>query len=180
MSRLAPELKLEGILTAIDVVGTLARERPVRLIVVGDGVARDVVEQRAAKANAHAGRTAASSFSPDSFDAPCPAYASADIVLGMGGSALRALAFGRPLVVQGEHGFWELLTPSTRRHLPPPGLVRHRRRPDPGATRPLTAILLRLLADDPRSATSSAGTVASSPSIASACSEPPACRRRST
>jgi hypothetical protein len=31
----------------------------------------------------------------------------------MGGSALRALAFGKPLVVQGEGGFFELLTPET-------------------------------------------------------------------
>ena len=31
----------------------------------------------------------------------------------MGGSALRALAFAKPLVVQGEQGFWELLTPDT-------------------------------------------------------------------
>jgi hypothetical protein len=44
---------------------------------------------------------------------PRPAYAAADIVLGMGGSALRALAFGQPLVVQGEKGFWELLTPDS-------------------------------------------------------------------
>jgi hypothetical protein len=34
-------------------------------------------------------------------------------MLGMGGSALRSLSFGRPLVVQGERGFWELLTPDT-------------------------------------------------------------------
>jgi hypothetical protein len=31
----------------------------------------------------------------------------------MGGSALRAMAFGRPVIVQGERGFWELLTPET-------------------------------------------------------------------
>jgi hypothetical protein len=31
----------------------------------------------------------------------------------MGGSALRALAFARPLIVQGEQGFWELLTPDS-------------------------------------------------------------------
>jgi len=35
------------------------------------------------------------------------------VVLGMGGSALRGLSFGKPLVVQGERGFWELLTPET-------------------------------------------------------------------
>jgi hypothetical protein len=44
---------------------------------------------------------------------PRPAYAAADVVLGMGGSAIRALAFGKPLVVQGEGAFWALLTPET-------------------------------------------------------------------
>src|SRR5690606_4331926 len=29
-----------------------------------------------------------------------------DVVLGMGGSALRGMAFAKPLVVQGERGFW--------------------------------------------------------------------------
>ena len=44
---------------------------------------------------------------------PRPAYASADVSLGMGGSALRAMAFGVPVVVQGEEGFWEILRPSS-------------------------------------------------------------------
>jgi hypothetical protein len=34
----------------------------------------------------------------------------ADVVLGMGSSALRGMAFGAPLVVQGVGGYWELLT----------------------------------------------------------------------
>jgi len=110
--RLVPELKLEGILTAIDVVGALASELPLRLVVVGDGSARGRVEERAAKANAQAGRQAVV-LTGELLD-PRPAYAAADVVLGMGGSALRALAFGRPLVVQGEKGFWELLTPQSK------------------------------------------------------------------
>jgi glycosyltransferase involved in cell wall biosynthesis len=109
--RLVPELKLEGVLTAVDVVGELAREAPVRLVVVGDGTARHTVEERAAKANARAGGRAVV-LTGELFD-PRPAYAASDIMLGMGGSALRALAFGRPLVVQGERGFWELLTPES-------------------------------------------------------------------
>jgi glycosyltransferase involved in cell wall biosynthesis len=104
-------LKLEGILTAVDVVGELAEELPVRLVIAGDGKARASVEERAAKANARAGRRAVVLVG-ELFD-PRPAYAAADIVLGMGGSALRALAFGVPLVVQGERGFWELLTPDS-------------------------------------------------------------------
>ena len=109
--RLVPELKLEGVLTAIDVVGELARELPLRLTVVGDGNARQTVEDHTAKANARAGRRAVV-LTGELFD-PRPAYAAADIMLGMGGSALRSLAFGRPLVVQGEKGFWELLTPDS-------------------------------------------------------------------
>lgn len=109
--RLVPELKLEGVLTAIDVVGALATELPLRLVVVGDGSARAIVEEHAAKANSRARRRAVV-LTGELFD-PRPAYAAADIMLGMGGSALRALAFGLPLVVQGEKGFWELLTPDS-------------------------------------------------------------------
>jgi glycosyltransferase involved in cell wall biosynthesis len=109
--RLVPELKLEGVLTAVDVVGELARELPLRLTVVGDGTARETVAEQAMRANARAGRRAVV-LTGELFD-PRPAYAAADIMLGMGGSALRSLAFGRPLVVQGEKGFWELLTPDT-------------------------------------------------------------------
>jgi glycosyltransferase involved in cell wall biosynthesis len=109
--RLVPELKLEGILTAIDVVGGLARQRPVRLTIVGDGPASAAVRERADAANALTGRRAV--VLTGQLDDPRPAYAAADAVLGMGGSALRGLAFGRPLVVQGERGFWELLTPQS-------------------------------------------------------------------
>ena len=39
--------------------------------------------------------------------------AAADLVLGMGSSALRALAIARPLIVQGELGFSEVFEPAT-------------------------------------------------------------------
>jgi glycosyltransferase involved in cell wall biosynthesis len=110
--RLVPELKLEGVLTAIDVIGELAQRRAVRLFVVGDGSARDAVRERAARANERAGWQAV--VLTGQLDDPRPAYAAADIMLGMGGSALRALCFGKPLVVQGERGFWKLLTPQTK------------------------------------------------------------------
>jgi glycosyltransferase involved in cell wall biosynthesis len=109
VSRLAAELKLEGLLTAIDLAGELAGR--IRLLVVGDGPARAQVEERAAKANAAAG--AGVVVLTGELADPRPAYAVADIALGMGGSALRAMAFGAPLIVQGERGFWELLTPDT-------------------------------------------------------------------
>jgi glycosyltransferase involved in cell wall biosynthesis len=104
--RLARELKLEGLLVAIEQVPRLSTDAV--LTVVGDGPARPVVEAAAEQANAAAGRRAVV-LTGEVAD-PRPAYAMADVALGMGGSALRALAFGAPLVVQGESGFWAALT----------------------------------------------------------------------
>jgi glycosyltransferase involved in cell wall biosynthesis len=113
VGRLVSELKLEGVLTAIDVAGRLASEMDVRLIVVGDGPARGEVEERAATANAGAGRRVVV-VTGQLLD-PRPAYAAATVCLGMGGSALRSLAFAKPLIVQGELGFFEALTPETEK-----------------------------------------------------------------
>jgi glycosyltransferase involved in cell wall biosynthesis len=109
VTRLAVELKLEGLLVAIDTIGELARSESVQLVIVGDGGARTTLEERAARANASAGRRAV--LLTGSLSDPRPAHAAADVTLGMGTSALRALAFESALIVQGEHGFWELLTP---------------------------------------------------------------------
>jgi phosphatidyl-myo-inositol alpha-mannosyltransferase len=112
VSRLAPVLKLEGLLSACDAVAELATSgTPVRLAVVGDGPSRPLVEQAAAAANARAGRRVVALAGQ--LNDPRPAYAAADVALGMGGSAIRAVAFAKPLVVQGEQGFWELLTPDS-------------------------------------------------------------------
>jgi glycosyltransferase involved in cell wall biosynthesis len=110
--RLVPNLKLEGLLSACDAVGAMALDgRPVRLIIIGDGPARPLVSAGAARANAVAGRKAV--VLVGEMSDPRPAYAAADIIIGQGGSALRGMAFGKPLVVIGEHGFSELLTPET-------------------------------------------------------------------
>lgn len=108
VGRLAHELKLEGILTAIDVVGELAKTNKVRLVLVGDGPAREDVERAVAAVNRRCGPGTV--ILTGQIEDPRPAYAAADISLGMGGSALRALAYGKPLVVQGEDGFWQTLT----------------------------------------------------------------------
>jgi glycosyltransferase involved in cell wall biosynthesis len=109
--RLVP-MKLEGVLSACDAVGELAAAgTPVQLVLVGDGPARPAAEEAAAKANARAGRRVVT-LAGEMFD-PRPAYAAADVVLGMGGSALRGMAFGKPLMVQGVGGFWKLLTPES-------------------------------------------------------------------
>ncbi|WP_424627918.1 glycosyltransferase [Bradyrhizobium sp. SYSU BS000235] len=111
VSRLASALKLEGLLTACDAVGELARSQRVRLVIVGGGPMHDQVAAQAAAANATAGRQAV--LLAGEMADPRTAYAAADIVIGMGGSALRALAFGKPLIVIGEDGFSEILTPAS-------------------------------------------------------------------
>ncbi len=110
--RLIADFKAEGVVVACDAVGELARSGlSIQLVVVGDGPARAAVEQAAASANSRAGRRVVA-LAGELRD-PRPAYAAADVVLGMGGSALRGMAFGKPLVVQGVHGLSRLLTPET-------------------------------------------------------------------
>ena len=110
--RLARELKLEGLISATRAVGQLVREGvAVRLLIVGDGPVRNEVESAVDEANALAGSEAVL-LGGEARD-PRPAYASADVILGMGGSALRGMAFGKPLIVQGERGFWQLCDDSS-------------------------------------------------------------------
>ncbi|WP_295014263.1 glycosyltransferase [uncultured Microbacterium sp.] len=111
VTRFARELKLEGTLAAIDVVGRISDRFPVRLVLVGDGPARDEVAERARRVNERHGEGTV--VLTGRLDDPRPAYAVADVALGMGGSALRSLAFGKPLIVQGESGFWRTLTSET-------------------------------------------------------------------
>ncbi|WP_445492995.1 glycosyltransferase family 4 protein [Rhodopseudomonas sp. RCAM05734] len=110
--RLVPDLKLEGILSTCDAVGELCRAgKPVRLLIVGDGRARAEVDQRAANINSSVGRELI--MLTGELSNPRPAYAAADVIVGQGGSALRGIAFAKPLLVVGENGFSELLTPES-------------------------------------------------------------------
>ncbi len=110
--RLVPDLKLEGLLATCDAVGELGRAgRPIRLLIVGDGRARNEVERHATAINASVGSELIGLVGEISD--PRPAYAGADIIVGQGGSALRGIAFAKPLIVVGESGFSELLTPET-------------------------------------------------------------------
>ena len=106
------DVKLQSVLTAVDAMGELgASGVAAQLVVVGDGPARPEVEQAAAAANARAGRRAVV-LAGEMLD-PRPAYAASDVVLGMGGSALRGMAFSKPLIVQGVNGFAALVTPES-------------------------------------------------------------------
>lgn len=111
VSRLVAWLKLEGLLRTISAVEELAVDRPVQLVVVGEGSAAAQVQARADEVNARTGRRVV--VLTGGLVDPRPAYAAADVVVGMGSSALRALAFGKPLVVVGEHGFSQPFTPET-------------------------------------------------------------------
>ncbi len=111
VSRLAHEMKLEGILSAIATVGRMAGRLHMQLVIVGDGPAGNVVREAARDANGAAGRRVV--VTTGALRDPRPAYATADICLGMGSSVLRGMAFGKPAVVQGEQGFWCLLTPES-------------------------------------------------------------------
>lgn len=108
VSRLAHELKAEGILSAINVAGIMASTHPFQLLVVGDGPARAEITDAADRVNRQTGSNTVV-LTGELLD-PRPAYAIADVSIGMGGSALRALAFAKPLIVQGENGFFRTLT----------------------------------------------------------------------
>lgn len=114
VSRLALDLKLDALVRAINAADLLAAKLPLRLAIVGDGPARSALQARADDVNRRWGRRVIQ-FTGAIMD-PRQAYAAADVVLGMGSSALRALSIGRPLVVQGELGFSLAFEPSSLNH----------------------------------------------------------------
>ena len=103
VSRLVEWLKLESLLRSIEAVDLLAATHAVRLVIVGEGTAAEQVAARAAEVNRKHG-TDVVVLTGGLLD-PRPAYEAADVMLGMGGSALRTLAFAKPIVVLGEKGF---------------------------------------------------------------------------
>jgi len=106
--RMTTELeKVQGVLGAIEAVDRLAARLPVRLLAVGDGPDLHQVRVQAGAVNRRHGRDVV--LVPGGLLDPRDAYASADVVLGMGSSALKGLAFAKPLVVQGAGGFWRTL-----------------------------------------------------------------------
>jgi len=111
VSRLTRMMKSEGIRRVMDAIRQVGRELPLRFLVVGDGEARSRLEELAAATNREVGREAVILVGP--LLDPRPAYAAGDVVVGMGGSALRGMAFGKAAVVVGERGFAELLGPET-------------------------------------------------------------------
>jgi hypothetical protein len=111
VSRLSHELKREGLLSAITAVGLVDPALNLRLLIVGGGPCREELQDAADAMNARLGREAVTLTGP--LLDPREAYAAADIVLGMGTSAQKGMAFAKPVVIQGERGYWEALTPES-------------------------------------------------------------------
>jgi glycosyltransferase involved in cell wall biosynthesis len=111
VSRLVPDLKQEGLERTVDAVDVLGDGFPVQLAIVGGGPAHADLRARADRVNARLGRRAVL-LTGELLD-PRPAYAAADLVIGMGSSILRGMAFAKPAVVLGEAGFSEVLTPDS-------------------------------------------------------------------
>lgn len=110
--RLTHELeKLEGVLEAIDAVMALGKHRPMRFLIAGGGEGLEEVRRKAHCANDDIGSEIIM-VAGEMID-PRDAYDAADIVLGMGSSALKGMSFSKPLVVQGTAGYWRLLDPTS-------------------------------------------------------------------
>ena len=111
VSRLANFMKAESLLRTVDAIRSLARILPVRFVIVGDGIVRAELERRARDINAEFGRPVI--VLTGALLDPRQAYAAADIIIGMGGSALRGMAFGKPVIIVGEQGFSAPFTSDT-------------------------------------------------------------------
>ena len=103
--------KLESARTAIAAMERTASAADRCLVIAGDGDGADDLRAQAAAVNERVGRRAVVMLGEVAD--PRPVYAASDVVIGMGGSALRALAFGKALVVVGAAGYSELFTPET-------------------------------------------------------------------
>lgn len=110
VSRLDEEMKSLSVEVAMQAVDAIA-DSGVVLIVVGTGSAEERLKRQAGAINSRHARRAVVLAGP--MADPRPAYAAADIVIGMGGSAARGLAFGKPLVVSGELGQFRTFGPGT-------------------------------------------------------------------
>lgn len=110
VGRVDSHMKAEGIRNAIGAVAALDSPN-LRLILVGDGNAFDEIQREAEGVNKQLGRSAV--IMTGAIYDPRPAYAAADITLAMGGSALRSLTHGKPLIVLGENGFARQFGPDT-------------------------------------------------------------------
>lgn len=112
VGRLTTDLeKIQGVEAAIRVVYSLSERLPVVLLIAGDGEGLPAVHAAALAVNRQRGREVVRVYG--NVSDPRPLYEAADVVLGMGSSALRGMAYAKPLIVQGTAGFWRLASPET-------------------------------------------------------------------
>jgi len=137
VTRLARVQKAPGLALAVAAADVLSSRRPCRLVVVGDGGIRPEVEAQAASLG---GRVSVIGELID----PRPAYAAADVVLGLGTSVLRGMAQARPAIVLGEEGAIMAVEPSTMDRL----AAAHWFAPGPPASPACLADLVEALLDD--------------------------------
>ncbi len=147
VSRFDQNTKLEPIGAAIEAMRALAGSGAT-LVVVGDGEARESLHASARRVNTAAGRDAVV-FTGALLD-PAPAYTAADIMIGMGASAARSLAFGKPLIVQGFTAWSGLFDERSADALARASFWSPERIADPSAH--LAGIVAALLPDDARRA----------------------------
>ena len=145
VSRLSHVMKSESIFQTIQAVKNIGNDVPVQFVIVGDGAARHEIEEKAQTVNTMLGRNAIILTGP--FTDPRPAYAAADIVIGMGGSALRGMAFGKPVIVTGEKGFAQVFCSRTVDTFETNGLYGFGSGDSDGETYRLERILRRLSRD---------------------------------
>jgi glycosyltransferase involved in cell wall biosynthesis len=141
VSRLVAVEKVPGIEAVITATGLLARDRPLHLVVVGDGPMKPAFEDVGRSATGQLGRPVLT-FTGEIAD-PGPAFAAADIVLGRGTSVLGGMAHGKPAIVLGAHGACGVVDEGSIDHY-----LEHAFLEPPGPPRRLVDLLAGLL-DDP-------------------------------
>lgn len=103
--------KARGIVQAISALEVLSRQQPVTLLVAGDG--DEGADVAAATAAAEARQPSLDIRLLGDVRDPRDVYDAADVVFGMGGSALRAMSHAKPVIVQGLAGYWRPVLPDT-------------------------------------------------------------------
>ncbi len=121
VSRLEDTLKGESLQRTIAAVGTLGAALPrLRFLLVGDGRARSTLQAQADRVNQALGRDAV--VLTGAMQDPRAAYSAASMVVGMGTSALRGMAFAKPTIVVGEQAFCDTFDPKQADHFERDGL----------------------------------------------------------
>ena len=106
------ESSTAALATVFDAVSDLAAlDLPVQLLVVGDGPRHALAEERATELNHRYARTV-SVAAGDVLDRG-EAYAAADVVIGSDSSVLHGMAFGKPVVVEGDQGYFRAVNHAT-------------------------------------------------------------------